>query len=483
VNKLSKIILFSVVWVVLAMGCNDPSAPSPIPSPNPNAKKWRLEFVDEFKGLGSAYGNSYPYLGQDQNCYGQQLLCKDPTSGKQVACSSQGESLAALNKCLWSVGHGLNYMNSADDRHNRFDVDQVEVNTHLDNGVLILRGVLTGESDSNCKPNTLPEQLSCRYKSGYVDSGSVSGFSKAHGITRAGGLIQIRSKLAIGSGSWPGLWMLGEGSWPQHGEIDILEADKDAVKSWQTLHTAACYIPSDLSHPFQYLDWAECGQKGGTQWHLGKGDYVNSTDKRLDSPSKTLAESYHTYTAVWNPGVQLKFFTDNVNTHTVNTGDKHDATSQQDAHAASMKIPVQVPTVDKQMVFILNQSIAWADQNQFKPQALYVDYVKAWSPCSDRDTEQSDCTYCVSGGVESAGYCKVATLSLDSNVDYWVDANPQWPGVYYKKSKAGCNHGGTSQGPNCQVYSFSSGEVETNIRYWVDSRPGRQGVYYLPISY
>jgi beta-glucanase (GH16 family) len=37
------------------------------------------------------------------------------------------------------------------------------------------------------------------------------------------GYFEIRAKLPCGQGTWPAIWMLGEGTWPDGGEIDIME--------------------------------------------------------------------------------------------------------------------------------------------------------------------------------------------------------------------------------------------------------------------
>lgn len=55
------------------------------------------------------------------------------------------------------------------------------------------------------------------------------------------GFFEVRAKLPCGAGTWPAIWMLGEeGSWPDGGEIDIMEQvgnDPDMVFS--TLHNRA----------------------------------------------------------------------------------------------------------------------------------------------------------------------------------------------------------------------------------------------------
>lgn len=46
-----------------------------------------------------------------------------------------------------------------------------------------------------------------------------------------------------GCGTWPAAWLLGSGTWPQNGEIDILEGVNQQVGNQMTLHTnAGCSI-------------------------------------------------------------------------------------------------------------------------------------------------------------------------------------------------------------------------------------------------
>jgi len=58
------------------------------------------------------------------------------------------------------------------------------------------------------------------------------------------GTIEVRAKLATGTGIWPAIWMLGsaidEVHWPLCGEIDIMEyVGKDPNTIYTSLHTAA----------------------------------------------------------------------------------------------------------------------------------------------------------------------------------------------------------------------------------------------------
>lgn len=88
---------------------------------------------------------------------------------------------------------------------------------------------------------------------------------------------------------------------------------------------------------------------------------------------------------------------------------------------------------------------------------------------------------CIYGGTQAGPNCQVYVFAPNEvvvGVNYWVDPDPRWPGVYYAPISGGCPHGG-SQGVNCQVKSFSQGFLEeSGVQYWVDTNPAFPGVYY-----
>jgi beta-glucanase (GH16 family) len=54
------------------------------------------------------------------------------------------------------------------------------------------------------------------------------------------GFFEIRAKLACGRGTWPAIWMLGQGDWPAAGELDILEfVGKEPTQVFSTVHTSS----------------------------------------------------------------------------------------------------------------------------------------------------------------------------------------------------------------------------------------------------
>lgn len=51
------------------------------------------------------------------------------------------------------------------------------------------------------------------------------------------------SHMPVGCGTWPAFWLLGGGTWPQGGEIDIIEGVNAAETNQMTLHTnAGCSV-------------------------------------------------------------------------------------------------------------------------------------------------------------------------------------------------------------------------------------------------
>lgn len=48
------------------------------------------------------------------------------------------------------------------------------------------------------------------------------------------GKVEFRAKLPKGQGTWAAGWMLGYGTWPQCGEIDVFESTKDESKTNHT---------------------------------------------------------------------------------------------------------------------------------------------------------------------------------------------------------------------------------------------------------
>lgn len=83
------------------------------------------------------------------------------------------------------------------------------------------------------------------------------------------GTASARMKMAAGAGLWPAFWALGDGNWPDCGEIDIMETVGDS--SWVS---HALHGPGYSGNtPIAYRAFFE---KGGnvTQWHIYAVDWT-----------------------------------------------------------------------------------------------------------------------------------------------------------------------------------------------------------------
>jgi len=97
------------------------------------------------------------------------------------------------------------------------------------------------------------------------------------------GRFEARIKLAAGTGLWPAFWMLPvSGSWPQTGEIDIMENRGDRMDEvGGTLHYGS-------SFPYN--------QNDGTSYHLESGSF---------------ADDFHVFACEWEEG-EIRWYVDDV---------------------------------------------------------------------------------------------------------------------------------------------------------------------------
>jgi beta-glucanase (GH16 family) len=107
------------------------------------------------------------------------------------------------------------------------------------------------------------------------------------------GTAEARIKLTDGSGLWPAWWMLGNGNWPQSGEVDIMEYIGE--KDWAS---AAVHGPGYSGEtPFVNRQYFAAGNDV-TQWHTYAVDWTpNSLDFKYDGKlmfrvNRKMAEHY-----------------------------------------------------------------------------------------------------------------------------------------------------------------------------------------------
>jgi beta-glucanase (GH16 family) len=106
-----------------------------------------------------------------------------------------------------------------------------------------------------------PEGRSFDFISGRIDTRDK--------VTFTYGTAAARMKLASGDGLWPAFWALGDGRWPDTGEIDIMENVGDARWTSVALHGPGYFgdTPLVARAPLQ-------GRKDATAWHIYSVDWT-----------------------------------------------------------------------------------------------------------------------------------------------------------------------------------------------------------------
>ena len=99
------------------------------------------------------------------------------------------------------------------------------------------------------------------------------------------GTASARMKIASGAGLWPAFWALGEGNWPDCGEIDMMETVGDPSWISNALHGPNYFGNTPLAYRY-YL------------------------------PKPQTVDQWHIYSVDWTPD-KLVFKTDDVITYTV----------------------------------------------------------------------------------------------------------------------------------------------------------------------
>jgi beta-glucanase (GH16 family) len=115
------------------------------------------------------------------------------------------------------------------------------------------------------------------------------------------GKIQARIKCSQGTGSWPAYWMLGtcSSTWPQQGEIDILEHANSDTFTYQTCH------------------WSSNGISAATGNHVSYGT-ADLKNQGKTIPTMDVSE-WHVYTIEWTSSL-INFYVDDTKTMAIAVG-------------------------------------------------------------------------------------------------------------------------------------------------------------------
>lgn len=241
------------------------------------------------------------------------LVWSDEFNGPNGSAIDEAKWTAQVGGNGWG-NHELQYYTSRQD------------NAYLSDGSLVIKAIKeTYKGPDNVSRDYTSARLTTKNK-----------------FTMTYGKVEARIKIPFGQGVWPAFWLLGNDisttRWPGCGEIDVMEnIGKEPTKIHGTVH--------------------------GPGYSGAKG--ITSTFA-LDG-NQRFADSYHTFTVVWNPQ-SIQFLSDGNLYKTITPGD----------------LPQGVKWVyDHPFFILLNLAIGggWPgspDSTTAFPQTMLVDYVRVY---------------------------------------------------------------------------------------------------------
>jgi len=379
-------------------------------------------------------------------------------------------------------------------------------------------------------------QLLCPMMDGGIFSqNSVDSTNHANGFSQKNGVFEVKLRIPVGKGSFPAAWLMPEkGGWPfSGGEIDIMESRDAANQIYQTYHQGKC-IQSSTKQEIVYDPNTGSWIDNGSCQNISGGVSINYS-RGSTSNENNAGEFYsrdHLYSVEWSDN-SIQWYLNNVPNNSIAPGTpatSYDFNNSGPGLANASDIPPSLKNYDTNNMphdpfyWILNHStyVSNSDLTNWTEQDHYIDYVKVYAlcvtendfcpnggefiegtGCVTRNARGASTTYasacvekfkertCAAGGDVAGPNCQVHAFDRPAvvpGVNYWIDPNPNYPGVYYKTVNGGCPFGG-SAGVNCQFEALNpkltQGQNKTvtpGVNYWVDTDPRWPGIYYHLIN-
>jgi beta-glucanase (GH16 family) len=176
------------------------------------------------------------------------LTMKSPAQAPDRVVFFDDFSGAALDRSRWNVIVSGPTVNNEQQAY----VDSPEVLAVRDGTLVIQPRYRSGF--------TTPEGRAFDFISGRLDTRSK--------VTFTYGVAAARMKLAAGAGLWPAFWALGEGRWPDTGEIDIMENAGDPAWTSVALHGPGYFGNTPL------VKRTPLASGDATGWHVYSVDWT-----------------------------------------------------------------------------------------------------------------------------------------------------------------------------------------------------------------
>ncbi len=107
------------------------------------------------------------------------------------------------------------------------------------------------------------------------------------------GTVSARMKMASGAGMWPAFWALGNGKWPDCGEIDMMETVGDSSWISNALHGPNYFGNTPLAYRYIFPTGTDV-----SQWHIYSVDWTpdklvfKTDDKITYTVTRAMVEHY-----------------------------------------------------------------------------------------------------------------------------------------------------------------------------------------------
>jgi beta-glucanase (GH16 family) len=154
-----------------------------------------------------------------------------------------------LNRAKWNVEVTGNTVNN-------------EQQAYIDSASVLAQK----EGELEIKPVYHPGYVSNRQRKYDFLSGRINTRSK---FEFTYGTASARIKMSSGAGLWPAFWALGEGKWPDCGEIDMMETVGDSSWVSHAMHGPGYFGNTPIAYRFHFPKGTDV-----TQWHIYSVDWT-----------------------------------------------------------------------------------------------------------------------------------------------------------------------------------------------------------------
>lgn len=162
----------------------------------------------------------------------------------------------SLNRDVWNVEITGNTVNNEQQAYVDSASTLYLINGKAEgakNGALVLKALYQPKYTSK-------EQRKYDFISGRINTRSKFEFTY--------GTASARMKMVAGAGLWPAFWALGNGKWPDSGEIDIMETVGDSSWVSHALHGPGYFGDTPIAHRQAFAKGTDV-----TKWHIYSADW------------------------------------------------------------------------------------------------------------------------------------------------------------------------------------------------------------------